>query len=88
MRTSLNEIREIEEFLFGQLPPEDALVFEACLSLNPEIVEKTKLQKKVYTLIKMYGRKKLREEVKAVEFNLFHKPEHQSFRNKMLRIFH
>lgn len=88
MRTSLNEIKEMEAYIFYTLPKEDALLFDAKLILDNELHTKWLCQKKSYLLIREYGRKKLKEEIKAVHQKLFTEPEHDGFRKKIIRLFH
>ena len=85
MRTSLNEIREIEEHLLKQHSPEEDLLFQARLILYPSLKEKVLWQQKVYELVRAYGRKKLREEIEEVHQKLFSAPEHKSFREKIFK---
>jgi len=87
MRTSLNEIREIEEYLLKYSTPESRLVFEARMILQPELLQKATEQKRIYDLLRKYSRKQLKTEIEAVHKNLFTAPEHKSFRNKILSLF-
>src|SRR5690606_40796495 len=56
MRTSLNEIEQIEKYLLGGLKSEDRLLFQAELLLNPQKAENVYWQQKTYQLIQAYGR--------------------------------
>jgi hypothetical protein len=85
MRTSLNEIKTIENHLFGQLPLEEALVFEAHLIINQDLREKLRWQEKTTQLIKRYGRQKLKEELELVHQQLF--TTDRGFRDKILSFF-
>lgn len=87
MRTSLNETRQIEQYLFKDLDQEEALVFEAKTILSPKLADRVLWQNKTYTLIKQYGRRKLREEIASVQQQLFQAPEHRGFRQKILQLF-
>ena len=87
MRTSLNEIRTIEQSLLEQASVEDSLLMEAKMNLNPELAEKIAFQKEAYALVKAYGRRKLRAEIERVEKTLFKEPMHRSFRQKILNLF-
>lgn len=87
MRTSLNEIKAIEQHLLQEAPPEDNLLFEANLILDPELKEKVQWQQKTYQLVRTYGRKQLRAEIEAVHQQLFTQARHRSFRQKVLSLF-
>jgi hypothetical protein len=87
MRTSLNEIKEIDNYLLGQTDPAEKFVFDVKLLLSDELAEKVQLQRKVYALIALYGRENLRKEIEMVHRKLFHKPEYRSFRKRVLNIF-
>lgn len=87
MRTSLNDIRQTERYLQGQLSPEDRLVFEARLMLSPFLRTNLFFQKKVYELVKFYHRKKLKEEIDTVQHSLFNDPEKVVFQQTVYRIF-
>ncbi len=86
MKTSLTETKQIEAHLFQTLG-EEALVFEARLILEPGLYEKTVWQQKTYALVQDYGRRKLRAELEAVHQKLFSEVQHETFRQKILRIF-
>ena len=87
MRTSLNEIRQIEKYLLRQLSTEEALVFEARLLTNPVLKANAYLQQKVYQLLRIYHRKKLKEEVEAVHQRLFSDPEKADFQQNIIHLF-
>lgn len=87
MRTSLNEIREIEEYLLEYSPPECRLVFDARMLLQPELQEKVIEQKQIYDLVKKYSRKQLKTEIEAVHDKLFTAPEHKTFRQRIFNLF-
>lgn len=87
MRTSLNEIKQIEEHLFRKESSPDSLLMEVRLLLDDELSRKVDLQRQTYRLIKSYGRKKLKEEIAALDQQLFQAAKHQSFRDKIRRIF-
>ena len=87
MRTSLNEIKQIDDRLFSQASIEDALLFDAMLILDPGLSDKVLWQKRVHRLVQQYGRKKLKAEIESVHRQLFTEPVHQSFRQKILSLF-
>ena len=87
MRTSLNEIKQIEDHLFGNLKKEEEVLFQANLLLNQHLVENVRAQKKTYQLIHAYGREHLRAEIEAVHRKMFTEPENRRFRQKILSLF-
>jgi hypothetical protein len=87
MRTSLNEIRDIEAYLSGASSPEYRLLFEARMLLQPELQQKTREQQHIYHLVKAYSRNQLKNELDKVHEHLLTSPEHSSFRQRILRLF-
>jgi hypothetical protein len=85
MRTSLIEIKKIEEHILNQSSNEDALLFEAHLLLDSDLKDKLHWQKKTVELIHIYGRKRLKEELEQIHEQLFN--SNASFRNKILSFF-
>lgn len=87
MRTSLNEIKEIEEYLLKYSSTESRLVFEARMILQPELQQKASEQKQIYDLLRKYSRKQLKTEIEAAHNIMFTAPEHKNFRHKILSLF-
>lgn len=87
MQTSLNETREIEEYLLGRKSPEESVLFQANLILRPELADNLKWQERTFVLVQLYGRKKLKSELEEVEALLFKQAAFQGFRNKISRLF-
>lgn len=87
MRTSLIETEQIEAYLLQRSDTGESLVFEAKMLLDPELMEKAQWQQKTYSLIKLYGRDQLRQEIETVHQKLFTENQHQSFRQKIMSLF-
>ena len=87
MRTSLNEIAEIENLLLKFGDPSDRLVTEAKVLSNPSFKDKTLCQSVAYELIQQYGRNKLLDEIKSVEERLFTTSKYRSFQKRIRAIF-
>lgn len=87
MMTSPNNVQMIERYLQGQLSPVDRLVFEAHMLAQPALQTEVHFQRKVFDLIRMYHRKKLKEELETVHQRLFNDPRKRSFRQKIEQIF-
>ncbi len=87
MRTSLNEIKLIDEHLFGTSNPGDALLFNAMLILDNTLPEKVEWQKNAHAVITQYCRKKLKAEIDEVHQKIFNEPPHRQFAQKIRNLF-
>ena len=87
MRISLTEIRQTELYLQDKMRPEDRLLFEARLVANPVLRMNLLVQKKAYKLVRLYHRKKMKEEIAAVQDSIFSDPEKTFFQQSIYRIF-
>ncbi|UEG53604.1 hypothetical protein LLH06_01280 [Mucilaginibacter daejeonensis] len=87
MRTSVTDTRQIDHYLLGQMPAEDRLIFEAHTIIRPELNEALQWQATVHELIRLRGQRALRNEIRSVEQKLFEQPQHQSFRQRIMRMF-
>lgn len=87
MRTSLIEIEQIENWLLKIGDIQDQLLVESKILSSPKWKENANSQSKSYDMVHLYGREKLREEIKTIEDHLFHSPKHKSFQNYILSIF-
>jgi thioesterase domain-containing protein len=87
MRTSLNKLFETEQYLAGQLSPEDQLLYEALLIVDTDLSEQTRWQKHTYDVIRAYGRMELKDKLDRMHQQLMTEPQHRSFRNKIRNIF-
>jgi len=87
MKTSLNELQLIEDFLLGDTNAEDKLLMQARQILQPDLQENMYWQQKTYGLIETYGREQLRKEIRQVHQMLFTAPEHFSFSDRIKRFF-
>lgn len=87
MRTSLNEIKLADDYLHGQLPTGDALLFEATMLISSMLREDVSCLDTTHGLITQYSRKKLKAEIETVHHQLFTNPAHKSFTQRILNIF-
>ncbi len=87
MRTSLSDIQQTEQYLNGELSAADACVFEARLLTDPSLTSNMNLLKRVYRLLSLFHRKKVKQDVVAAEQRLFTSDEHTDFRNNILSLF-
>jgi hypothetical protein len=84
MKTSLNEIKQIDDHITGQLSDGEKLVIDARMIIDPVLRFNINLQQKLYALIKAYSRRTMRSEVANVQDKLF---QDTKFRNEILTIF-
>lgn len=87
MRTSLNKLQEIEQYLMRRGDAGDRLVFEARTIVDADLARNVSLQKETYAVINQYGRRKLKAELDAVHQQLFTLRRYQRFREKVLALF-
>ena len=87
MRTSLNEISQIEKFLFHELPPEDQVLFQAKNILDKDFKMNVFLQKKIYRLLDLFHKNELKEQAEEVHSALMNNPKESAFRAEILAIF-
>jgi hypothetical protein len=87
MRTSLNEIKQIDEHILKLAAPDEALLFEARLILNPALSGKVEWQRQAHHYISRYSRKALKSEIQSVHQQLFTLPRHARFRQRIFSLF-
>jgi hypothetical protein len=87
MMTSWNETERIEAYIAGSTDTGNALLFEAQMLLAPELQDKVLWQRKTHEMIHQYGRKKLKQEIEAIHQQLFTRPKHFSFSQKIRLLF-
>ncbi len=87
MRTLLTEVKLIDDHLLNRASTEDSLLFDAMRIINPALDDQIMWQKKSHVIIQQYGRKKLKAEIESVHRQLFNDTAHQSFRQKIMRLF-
>lgn len=87
MRTSLNNILETEQYLTGQLAPEDHLIYDARLIVDEDLKEQMHWQQHTYEVIRAYGRMQIKSRLEEMHQRFMTEPQHTSFRNKILKIF-
>lgn len=87
MRTSLTEIKLIDDYLFNCAEPGDAVLLDAMLLIDSELPEKISWQQQTHAVIKNYSRKMLKSEIEAVHRQLFNRPEHLDFKKFIISLF-
>lgn len=87
MRTSLNNIRDIERFVHGMMAEGEEVVFKVRLQKDPVLKMNLFLYERVMVLVRMYHRKKLKVELEEVHQRLVHDPLKVTFRQSLDKIF-
>jgi hypothetical protein len=87
MKTSWNDTKQIERYLNNELAIEDHILFEAQLLIDPLLKLNVGLQKSIYTIVKLYGRKKIKTEVEQVHNRLFHDKKNIVFQQHIHHLF-
>ncbi|MCC8409978.1 hypothetical protein LJ707_13655 [Mucilaginibacter sp. UR6-1] len=87
MRTLLNNIKLTEEYLTGQLPTGDKLLFEARMLLDQNMLTNVNAQRQAVELIKQYSREQLRAEIDTVHQTLFNSKQHSTFAKRVIGLF-
>ncbi len=84
MRTSLNEIKEIEDFL---LHKKDHSGLETKMLLDNTLYEKMEIQKYLYSVIRQQGRHAVVENIKKAEQVFFKAPRYQPVIRSIYQLF-
>jgi hypothetical protein len=87
MRTSLNNIKVIDDYLLGNIDPGDKLLFDANMLLNNDLKDDISHQQKTYAIIRQYGRQKIKCEIIAVQQLLNNAPQHRGFVQRIANLF-
>lgn len=77
----------IEKYLDRSMSQVNKLFFETRLRLNPVLQKQLYFQKMVHTLVKMYHRKKLKEELETVSQQLFNNPSKKEYQQSIFNLF-
>jgi len=86
MRTSLNEIRKIENFLDGKLNSEESIAFQTELFTDAVLKLNVYVQQKVYSILRLYHRKKLKEEIENVHRRIFEDENNIVFQQSIFQL--
>lgn len=87
MRTSLNNIKLIDDYLLGRMPAGDTLLFEANMVLNTDLLSDVEFQQKTLATVRQFGRQQLRAEISAVQQKLTSGQEHRGFMQRIANYF-
>lgn len=75
MRSELNEVYLIDQYLLGRLSKEEEQVFETSLLLDEAIAEKLEAQRMAHRLIRRYARKMERRRFEEIYQLLLDEPD-------------
>jgi len=87
MRTSLNNIKIIEDYLSGEMAGGYKLLFEANMLLNSDLINDVQNQQNTYAMIRRYGRQKIRNEIAAVHTIFTTGPQHKGLMQRIAGLF-
>jgi hypothetical protein len=87
MRTLLNNVKTIEDYVFGHMTHEDITLFEAKMLLDNNLADDVVCQKHTYSLIRKHSQERIRSEIKTVQNILAAAPQHAGFMSRMANLF-
>jgi hypothetical protein len=86
MRTSLNEIKLIEDYLTDQLDVQARLMVEGRIIADNSFRTNVNLQRIVYSLLEAYSLRRIKEEAKEIHMRLVNSPD-KDFNKGVQQIF-
>ena len=87
MMTWINSMKNVDDYVTGKLSPDESLLFEARLLLDPALKFKVALHKKVISIVCAYGRKKVKNEVELIGQRLFSDQSRKDFHRAVNKAF-
>ncbi len=87
MRTSLIEAEQIEKYIQQQGDISERLLMEARMQVDHELAERMAFQKQTYQLIREYGQRQLRREIRQVRKKVFSDSAYKKFQTKVRSYF-
>jgi hypothetical protein len=87
MRISLSDIQQMEKYLSGAMDTAEKILFETRLNDDAMLKLNLVLQKKVYSLLGIYHRKKLKQEVEEVHRAIFNDPAKIHYQESIYKLF-
>jgi hypothetical protein len=87
MTTWINDMKNVDDYVTGKLSPEETLLFEARLLLDPALKFRVALQRKIISIARMYGRKTVKSEVENIGQKLFSDQSKTGFHHEVNRLF-
>lgn len=83
----MNDTQHIQHYLEDALPPEERILMEARLLIDPALREKMLWQQRSHELVRAYGRQQLRLEIAQVQKRLFTESRFSAFTQTIKNIF-
>jgi hypothetical protein len=83
----LDEVRDIDKYLFDKLDEPSELVFEARMLIDPTLKLRVEWQKRIYAIVRLSGRRRIRNEAERIHRQLFDDPTRSSFQQDVLQLF-
>ena len=87
MTTWINNMKSIDDYVTGKLGPEDNLLFEARLLLDPALKFQVALQRRIISIVRMYGRKTVKNEAQKIGQKLFSDQSKYDFHREVNKLF-
>ncbi len=87
MRTSLNEIHAIEQYLNDEFNATEKHAFEERIQNHEALRLNLFLQRKIYRILPFYRRRRIKERAEQIHDQLFLHAEDKTFRNSILQLF-
>lgn len=87
MKTSITETIRTEKFLRGELTSGEHLVYEAELVIDPRLRSNTVFHGMVHRLLRLYHRRKMKQEVQTLSDRLLRDPNKKEFREAVFKHF-
>lgn len=83
----MNEVQYIEQYLNRALAPEEHVLMEARLLIDPALRDKVLWQQRSHELVRAYSRKQIRLEIEKAHDRLFIESRFSAFRQTIKNIF-
>lgn len=87
MKISWNDTSRIERYLDNELSNPEKILFEAQLLLDSNFKVNVSLLRQIQSIIKLYGRRKMKAEIGNIHRKLFQDPEHLIFQQRIKSLF-
>jgi hypothetical protein len=87
MRTSLSEIKRIEQYLSGGMTLEERSVLEIEALKDERFRLHIFLQRKIYQLLKIHRRDSVRDQITSFHREVFNEPGKEQFKQRVLSLF-
>ena len=86
MRTSLNRIKRLDDYLFKKLNTQEMLLLDAELIINSDLKEELKWQNETYRIVKKYGQIQLKNQISEMFSKMENAPENSNLMKNILNL--